>query len=71
MTPKEINDLKITYNKMLEEGRAMWDELRSIQKHMNQITDKLIDVEGDDYDGIPIIFGAGYWIDESLLEKTE
>jgi len=71
MTPKEINDLKITYNKMLEEGRAMWDELRSIQKHMNQITDKLIEVEGDDYDGIPIIFGAGYWIDESLLEKTE
>jgi len=71
VTPKEINDLKITYNKMLEEGRAMWDELRSIQKHMNQITDKLIDVEGDDYDGIPIIFGAGYWIDESLLEKTE
>jgi len=70
MTPKEINDLKITYNKMLEEGRAMWDELRSIQKHMNQITDKLIEVEGDDYDGVPIIFGAGYWIDESLLEKT-
>ena len=71
MTPKEINDLKIAYNKMLEEGRAMWDELRSIQKHMNQITDKLIEVEGADYDGIPIIFGAGYWIDESLLEKTE
>ena len=71
MTPTEINELKITYNKMLEEGRAMWDELRSIQKHMNQITDKLIEVEGDDYDGIPIIFGAGYWIDESLLEKTE
>jgi len=70
MTPKEINGLKITYNKMLEEGRAMWDELRSIQKHMNQITDKLIEVEGDDYDGVPIIFGAGYWIDESLLEKT-
>jgi len=70
MTPKEINDLKIAYNKMLEEGRAMWDELRSIQKHMNQITDKLIEVEGADYDGIPIIFGDGYWIDESLLEKT-
>ncbi len=71
MTPKEINDLKITYNKLLEEGRSMWDELKSIQKHMNKITDTLINVEGDDYDGIPLIFGAGYWIDESLVEKTE
>ena len=70
MTPKEINDMKITYNKLLEEGRTMWEELKSIQQHMKDITDALIEAEGDDYDGVPLIFGAGYWIDELLKDRT-
>ena len=69
MTPKEINDLKIKFNAMQEDGRVKYDELLKISKSMKGITDTLIEVEGDDYDGIPLIFGAGYWIDEGLIAK--
>ncbi len=66
MTPKEINDLKIKFNAMQEDGRVKYEELLKISESMKVITDTLIEVEGDDYDGIPLIFGAGYWIDEGL-----
>jgi hypothetical protein len=66
MTPKEINDLKIQFNAMQDEGRVKYEYILDLQKRMHAITDTLIQEEGDDYDGVPLIFGAGYWIDEAL-----
>lgn len=69
MTPKEINDLKIKFNMMQEEGRVFYARVGSLSKKMQEITVTLIKEEGDDYDGIPLIFGAGYWIDPALVER--
>lgn len=68
MTPKEISDLKITYNRLLDEGRDLYEQVAKIHKQMTQITKTLIEVEGDEYDGVPLIFGAGYWINPDLID---
>jgi hypothetical protein len=69
MTPKQINDLKIKFNAMHEEGRVLYNRVEAITKKMQSITETLIEAEGEDYDGVPLIFGAGYWIDPALVGR--
>jgi len=64
MTPKQINDLKREFNAMQEEGHGLYERVTELSKKMMKITDTLVKEEGDDYDGIPLIFGSGYWIAE-------
>lgn len=66
MTPKQINDLKRQYNAMHEEGKEKYDSILLLRDKMVAITDTLIEEEGDEYDGVPLVFGSGYWVDEDI-----
>ena len=69
MTPEQINDLKIKFNAMQEEGWVLYNRVEALTKKMQAITETLIEAEGDDYDGVPLIFGAGYWVNSALVER--
>ena len=66
LTPKEINDLKRRHNALQEEGRPLLARLEEMRDECYEIQAKLSDAEGDDYDPIPLMFGAGFWIDEDI-----
>ena len=64
MSIKAINDLKRKHNALLEEGQKLFARLEELTPEMMAIRKTLREVEGDDYDEIPVIFGSGFWIDE-------
>ncbi len=66
MSPKEINDYKKEHNRLLEEGQRLYAQMLKVHEKCTGMQEHLKIVEGDDYDGIPLIFGAGFWIDPSL-----
>ena len=66
MTPKEINDLKKEHNRLQEKGRKIYAKAMELHEKCLAIQQQLIDAEGNDYDPIPLIFGAGFWIDPDL-----
>ena len=65
----KLNDLKRKHNALLIEGQetyakvtAMYDELMSLQEQIK-------DIEGPDYDPIPVIFGSGFYIHDEDENK--
>ena len=65
----KLNDLKRKHNALLIEGQeayakvtAMYDELMSLQEQIKEI-------EGPDYDPIPVIFGSGFYIHDEDENK--
>jgi hypothetical protein len=66
MTPKEINDLKKLHNKYQEEGKELYTKVLELHEKCVGLHKQLMEAEGDDYDPIPLIFGAGFWIDPDL-----
>ena len=64
MTQEEINALKREYNATLKIGRKTYKKLVRLCDTCNSLNDRIRKEEGDRWDGIPIIFGAGYEIDE-------
>ena len=66
MTPKEINDLKKEHNEALEEGKKIYERVMVLHAKCISLQKLLQEVEGDEYDPIPLIFGAGFWIDPDL-----
>lgn len=60
MTEQEIKDLKIKHNKMMEECQPLYDKINDMVDEINKMRNTLMEAEGDDYDGIPLIFGCGY-----------
>jgi hypothetical protein len=66
MTPKEINDLKKLHNKHQEEGSELYTKVLELHEKCLGLQKQLMEAEGDDYDPIPLIFGAGFWIDPDL-----
>ena len=65
----KLNDLKRKHNALLIEGQeayakvtAMYDELMSLQEQIK-------DIEGPDYDPIPVIFGSGFYIHDEDEDK--
>jgi hypothetical protein len=66
MTPKEINDLKKKHNEALEEGQKIYERVMVLHAKCISLQKLLQEVEGDDYDPIPLIFGSGFWIDPDL-----
>ena len=63
MTPKEINDLKKIHNRLLEDGQALYAQITQMSEELLRLQKKIEEAEGDDYDPIPLIFGAGFHID--------
>lgn len=66
MTSKEINDLKREHNRLQEEGREVYAKLVDLHAKCLALQDRIREAEGNDYDDIPLLFGSGFWIDESL-----
>jgi chromosome segregation ATPase len=66
MTPKEINDLKKEHNRLMAEGQDAYAKVMDLQEKCTSLQRQIKDAEGDDYDPIPLIFGAGFWIDPNL-----
>lgn len=66
MTPKEINDLKKLHNKYMEEGQEVYSKVMDLHAKCMDLQKQLMEAEGEDYDPIPLIFGAGFWVDPDL-----
>jgi len=66
MTPKEINDLKKKHNALLERGQEMYAEVMRLHNQCLELQAHIEDAEGPDYDPIPLIFGAGFRLDDDL-----
>ena len=66
MTPKEINDLKKEHNRLMEEGQEVYARVMELHEKCTTLQRQIRDAEGDEYDPIPLIFGAGFWIDPDL-----
>ena len=66
MTPKEINDLKKQHNRLMEDGQELYAKVMFLHSQCLTLQKQLMEAEGDDYDPIPLIFGAGFWIDPDL-----
>ena len=64
MTPEEIKSLKREYNAALESGQALYKEVSRLCDLCNSLNDRIREAEGDDYDGIRILFGAGFEVDD-------
>ena len=64
MTPEELNDMKRLHNKIMEEGQAAYKKVMECYEKMMPLRKQIEAIEGEDYDGLPLIFGDGYWIDE-------
>jgi hypothetical protein len=66
MTPKEINDLKRLHNNYQEEGKQLYAKVLELHEKCIGLQKQLMEAEGDEYDPIPLIFHAGFWIDPDL-----
>jgi hypothetical protein len=66
MTPKEINDLKRSHNALMKQGHDAYDIVLELHEKVMALRKQIEAEEGDDYDGIPLIFGDGFWIDPEL-----
>ncbi len=66
MTPKEINELKKLHNQYQEEGQKVYALVMDLHEKCTNLQKEIQEAEGDDYDPIPLIFGAGFWIDPDL-----
>jgi len=66
LTPKEINDLKRQHNALQDEGREVWKRVVELRDQCFALQNQIEAAEGDDYDPIPLMFGAGLWVDEDI-----
>ena len=63
MTEEEIVAMKRKHNAAQKEGRIAYARVLEMRKICDECQRKLQEAEGDEYDAIPLIFGAGFWID--------
>lgn len=64
MTEEQIKTLKRKHNILMREGQELQATLLNKAEELLQMRKDIQDEEGDEYDGIPLIFGCGYWVDE-------
>ena len=64
MKIKELNDLKRRHNEIFYEGQNLMARIEELKDVMLALRKQIKDVEGEDYDPIPLIFGGGFWIDD-------
>ena len=59
-----LNDLKRRHNSIHEEGCEHYKKMMSIYEEMQELHEQIKEIEGPDYDPIPLIFGGGFHIHE-------
>jgi hypothetical protein len=65
MNAINVNDLKKQHNKILEEGKALYEELIHKYHCLIELQAQIEEIEGDEYDPVPLLFGAGFYINEN------
>jgi hypothetical protein len=60
----KLNDLKREHNALLIRGQEAWAEIQTMYDTLMRLQAEIRDIEGDDYDPIPVIFGSGFHIHE-------
>jgi hypothetical protein len=61
----KLNDLKRLHNALLTEGQQKYEEVSAIYKRLIDLQKQIEEIEGENYDPIPLIFGDGFYIDEA------
>jgi hypothetical protein len=64
MTEDEIKELKREYNAALETGKTLYREVSFLCDLCNSLNARIREAEGDEYDGIRILFGGGFDVDD-------
>ena len=60
----KLNDLKRRHNALLKEGQAAYAQMLETHAEVISLQDRIKEIEGDDYDPIPVLFGGGFYIHE-------
>lgn len=63
MTAQEINALKREHNRLQDQGRRAYEEVSALYAECVALQKRIEEAEGDDYDPIPLLFGAGFYVD--------
>ena len=61
----KLNDLKRLHNALLTEGQQKYEEVSAIYKRLIDLQKQIEEIEGENYDPIPLLFGEGFYIDEA------
>ena len=61
----KLNDLKRLHNELFIEGQQKYKEVEAIYKRVMDLQQQIQEIEGENYDPIPLIFGDGFYIDEA------
>ena len=66
LTPKEVNDLKRDLNEAQDRGRRVCKKVVKLHRKCLELQDQIREAEGDEYDAIPLLFGAGFHLGPDL-----
>lgn len=58
-----IRRLKIEHNAAQDEGAELWKQIKLLFDKCTALQDELKELEGPDYDPIPLMFGGGFYVD--------
>jgi hypothetical protein len=61
----KLNDLKRLHNALLTEGQQKYEEVSALYKRVIDLQKQIEEIEGENYDPIPLLFGDGFYIDEA------
>jgi len=61
----KLNDLKRLHNALLTEGQQKYEEVSALYKRVIDLQKQIEEIEGENYDPVPLIFGDGFYIDEA------
>ena len=59
-----LNDMKRRHNAIHEIGADHYAKMMKIYDEMMELQRRIKEIEGDEYDPIPLIFGGGFHIHE-------
>lgn len=64
MNLTDVNDMKRVHNILHKKGQTMWADLQKLYEAVIILRKQIEAIEGADYDGIPLLFGDGFFIEE-------
>lgn len=58
----KLNDMKRRHNELMEKGHELYAEMSKICDEVRTLRIEIEEIEGEDFDPIPLIFGHGLHI---------
>ena len=65
----KLNDLKRKHNALLIEGQEAYAKVTAMYAEVMSLQEQIKEIEGPDYDPIPVIFGSGFYIHDEDENK--